>query len=400
MSWHPLLEGDLAERARALIHQIAASSTHMESGSGGPAGLALFYGYLARFEEDERFAVKAQEHLDKVYERAGLSLQAGFFEGFPGLAWSYQHLTGLLEGDIPVDLVADVDELLLQVIQAESPVGAWQHDLISGLAGLGCYALDHPDRSFAARLLETIVDRLEAQAKPMDPGITWWTAPVFFPPESANRYPEGFHYLPLAHGAAGVAGMLSRACGAGLATAKARRLLDGAVAWILANKRPNDGGSIFPVGPGKARAFSVRSAWCKGDPGIAAVLLLSARCLHQEAWEREALAAARHDCGRPDDAKEVVDATLCHGAAGLGHLYNRFYQATGMGMFADAAIGWFERALGEYLPDVLDRTKAAREGEAPSDLLEGASGIGLALIASVSSLPPDWDQPLLLGIPS
>ena len=76
------------------------------------------------------------------------------------------------------------------------------------------------------------------------------------------------------------------------------------------------------------------------------------------------------------------DANLCHGAVGLAHLYNRFYQASGEPVLRDAARAWFARTL-------------AMPRAAQIDLLDGAIGVGLALYAAISTTEPGWDRILL-----
>ena len=46
----------------------------------------------------------------------------------------------------------------------------------------------------------------------------------------------------------------------------------------------------------------------------------------------------------------MIDSGLCHGAAGVGHLFNRLYQASGDPALAEAARFWFDRALAQYQP--------------------------------------------------
>src|SRR5207249_4814388 len=88
-----------------------------------------------------------------------------------------------------------------------------------------------------------------------------------------------------------------------------------------------------------------RSAWCYGDPGVGAALFCAARSINEPKWERDALDIARTAARRPPERSGVVDAGLCHGAAGLGHIFNRLYQATGDEVFAQAARFWFSRTL-------------------------------------------------------
>lgn len=151
-----------------------------------------------------------------------------------------------------------------------------------------------------------------------------------------------------------------------------------------------------------------RSAWCYGDPGIAAALLSAARASREVKWEKEALAIARTAAKRPPDQAGVIDAGLCHGAAGLGHIFNRLFQATGEALFKKAAQFWFQRTL------ELRHTGKGISGFSSSwplkngkvtwrkepGLLTGAAGIGLALLAATTSVRPDWDRMLLTSIES
>ena len=108
---------------------------------------------------------------------------------------------------------------------------------------------------------------------------------------------------------------------------------------------------------------------------------------------------------RPPDHTGVVDAGLCHGSAGLAHLFNRMYQMTAEPLLADAARFWVERTL-ELCSAALTRdasgTDAAQAAWKGPGLLEGAAGIVLALEAACTTAEPIWDQMLLVsttGIP-
>ncbi len=416
MTWKPLLDGETAGQAQHWIHRFADQwkTPRPEAPEDGPArgglaGLALFFAYLARTTDDDRFASLAEQRLDEALERCDISLRTGLFSGFTGIAWTCQHLSRLLTGEAAPDLASDVDEAVALAAGTRPPGGGWPHDLTEGLAGLGCYAVDHPDRDFASSLLARIVERLAETAVPLVGGVAWRTSPFFLEPELAAHFPDGWFDLGVAHGTPGVLGMLGRACGSGLAPPAARDLLEGGVRFLLATRRPEDEGSRYSrlaAGPQSSmqsftQSFSCYSAWCQGDPGIAAALLTAARHAGDASLEAEAVRTALHDCARPDEGKGVVDATLCHGMAGLGHLYNRLYQATGVETFADAARRWLERTVTELMPAAFGPSGAWSETDGrASSILEGGSGIGLALIAATSSLEPSWDSPMLLpGLP-
>jgi hypothetical protein len=127
----------------------------------------------------------------------------------------------------------------------------------------------------------------------------------------------------------------------------------------------------------------------------------------EPAWEREALAIARRAAARPAEQSGVADAGLCHGAAGLGHLFNRMFQATGDACLAEAARFWFEqtlqmrrpgRGVGGYEARHLDGDRKVT-WKADPGLLMGAAGIALALLAATTSVEPEWDRVLLVAIP-
>src|SRR5262249_47284684 len=127
-------------------------------------------------------------------------------------------------------------------------------------------------------LLERVFDRLAELAVDSDDGITWFTPPELLPEWQRELAPGGYYNLGGAHGLPGVIALLGAACGAGAAGHRERRLLEGAVQWMLAHELPAGGRGRFPswVGPGVDR-HPARLAWCYGDLGIAAALWCAAR---------------------------------------------------------------------------------------------------------------------------
>jgi hypothetical protein len=124
-------------------------------------------------------------------------------------------------------------------------------------------------------------------------------------------------------------------------------------------------------------------------------------------WDREALAFARRAIGRGCADSGAVDPGLRQGAAGIAHLCNRLFQATGEESFAHAARAGFSRVLetrrpsqgiGGFKVQLLDRRQRPVWTDDPG-FLNGAAGIGLALLAAISSVEPAWDRLLPSLIP-
>ena len=302
--------------------------------------------------------------------------------------------------------IQDIDEALYAYVGRTPWTG--HYDLIGGLVGIGVYALERLPRPPAGAMLARVIDRLDELAEHNALGITWFTSPELLPDQQRTHYPTGYYNLGLAHGVPGVIGLLARAYAVGVAPGKVGRLLSGAVAWSLAQQITPDGEGAggFPawVAPGQTAPVA-RLAWCYGDPGVAVTLLAAARAAHVPAWEQAALAIARRAVHHARENSGVKDSCLCHGAAGLGHLFNRHYQATGDPQLGEAARGWFAQALTLRQPNVgiagfchWGTTASGALGwvDDPS-LLNGAAGIALALLAATTPIEPAWDRLLLLG---
>jgi hypothetical protein len=297
------------------------------------------------------------------------------------------------------DRNGDIDEALTRLLRRypeHSP-----YDLVYGLAGIGVYALARWPRPTAAQCILGVVEQLARRARHDRDGVYWWTPPMWRGPHR-ERYQPGGVDLGVAHGMAGIIPFLACVHRLGLAQPIVRPMLDGAVGWLLAHLVDTVSGPSVPyfvaddIEPGPAR-----SAWCYGDPGVAAALLFAARDVGEPAWAAEATALAMGAANRPPDQTGVVDAGLCHGSAGLAHLFNRMYQMTAEPTLADAARFWIEQTL-ELCSAAAPGRDTALSDSAESawkgpGLLEGAAGIALVLEAACTATEPIWDQMLLVS---
>lgn len=422
-SWHSLLQGDLAARALEAVDAIAAALPYAPieppvavspegtiawrcSLASGRAGQALFYAYRSLASGDEGAADLALDLLDQATDgAAAVPMSESLLSGFPGIAWTAEHLEGRIfeaEGDPQLE----VDEAILSLLSRSPWPG--EYDLINGLVGLGIYALERGPRPSAVRCLERIVDELALGAERGAEGAAWFSPPGRLSSFKLAAYPKGLYDLGTSHGIAGVIALLAAACRAGVRTETARPLLDQAVSWLLARELASDRGFRFPhffhpeVVPRPSRL-----AWCYGDVGIAAALLFAARAVGEPSWETRALDVALAAAEPGARAATVQDAGLCHGAAGLGHLFNRMFQATGKEPLAKAARSWYERAFAFREPGLgvggFRSWATGRDGVSDwrddPGFLEGAAGVGLALLAAVSPVEPAWDRLLLAATP-
>ncbi|MBW8877465.1 MAG: lanthionine synthetase C family protein [Acidobacteria bacterium] len=372
--------------------------------AAGPAGIALFFAYAhLAFPDrglDDLCLQGLQEALATV---SAITLGPSLFSGFTGVGWLLRHLEDRIF-EAEEDLGAEVESTLLQGLALYGKV--WPVELVAGLAGFGLYFLERLPGEAARQGAAQVIDLLAAKAEEEDGAITWFTPPAGVPRSQREMAPNGYYNLGLSHGIPGVIGFLAAAHHRGVAAAEARRLATGAVRWLLDQRLPAGSSGVFPgyAGPGIEPA-PTRLAWCYGDPGVAAALMLAGRSFGREDWEREALVTARLAAGHREGVTGVDDAGLCHGAAGLGHIFHRLFRATGDESCREAAVFWLERTLALRQPGLgVGGFRGAEYDDAGEriwvddpGLLTGAAGIGLALLAALSPVEPEWDRFLLLS---
>jgi lantibiotic biosynthesis protein len=406
--WRPICEDPaLAEKVRSTVFDIA-DVLAKDSYDGDPTllgagGTAVFFTYLDSAFPGRGFDAPIDGLLETATREVSRgNLTQGLYAGFSGLAWSIEHICPT-EDEADVDPNAGIDEALALLLRQSPWPGHF--DLIEGLVGVGVYALERTPRPTSMACLRQILDRLAETATERGDGITWWTNPHFLGPDM-ERYPDGYHNLGVAHGIAGVIAFLARACAFAELEPAARPLLERAVAYLLGFRLPPGSGGNFSAF--EEERFPARAAWCYGDPGIATALLGAARATGRADWERVAVDIALDAARRPFADTRVVDASLCHGTAGLAHLFNRMYHATGEPRLGEAATDWVRHTIemrgapneaAGFLFYGMDDDGG--DDWAPKRRFpDGVVGVGLALLGCISDVAPDWDRVLLCSLPA
>jgi lantibiotic modifying enzyme len=423
--WSPILEDGAGEAALAVAHDIAlalaASSrpaaTPDLSLHGGDAGEALFFAYLALAFPGEGHEEAAARRLERaIAALADQPTGPTLCEGFAGVAWATTHLQGLLDLDaFDADPNEEMDRALVEILAPAAP--QLPCELLHGLAGIGVYFVEREPRASASPGLARVVDRLEASFVQTPRGLAWAEASRH---DNRSGAPEGEprFSLGLSRGVPGVVAFLAHALAHGVEPRRTQRLLDGAVTWLLSQRSLEAGPVAFPsfVTRTYRAPGNTPTAWCGGDPGVAAALLAAARAAHRMDWERAALDIALLAARRPVAEAGVVDAGLCHGASGVALVFARLFRSTGEPALKAAAVRWFEHALalrrpGRGIAGFQSWMRVDDGGKRGSDdmcfawgddasFLTGVAGIGLALLAAATHVEPAWDIVLLLRPPS
>lgn len=409
MTWAPILEGADRDRALAAIDEIGEALRRRPPESldlaGGLAGAALFFAHRGLARDDHDDWDHAWALLDQaIGGLAEAALPVGLFGGFSGIAWALAHVGGLGdddgEGEDDVDDVGEfeeVDQIVGRLLDVESWLG--DYDLVSGLTGLMVYALARLPDAAGAALGDRLVELVDLAAESVDGATRWPTRVELLPPWQAELAPRGYYNAGVAHGIPGLIAALAQSAGADRRAARARALVDGGVAWIDSVAGSTAAPSWIAIG---GEPSAARTAWCYGDLGVAGALMCASRALGDGALADRALAIGRRAAAVPLERTGVVDPGLCHGAVGNAHVFNRLWQATGDPELLAAARRCYQRGLdllvsGSFFGGVGSYNPEAGELIASPGFLEGATGVGLGLLAATSDHEPSWDQILLLS---
>ena len=378
-NWVPILDGDLADRARDAIRGVA-----LELPTTPPielsADLTLWWAYAADQIGDA--SNRYDRATDALIHRIETDNRAlGLHGGLAGAGWVLAHVSEDAES-----VLGPIDRAVIGAIPTFDNA-----ELIAGLAGIGVYLLERLEKApspTVAAGIEALVARLES-LRIRDPDGSFWT-------DRSGRIDCG-----AAHGVPGITSVVGRISESGCHPAA--ELCRDALRWLDAHELAPNPDACFPASVVNGRSVGRPSnAWCYGDPGVAVSSWNAA--IHcgapTERWRRIASVAAER-------MGDVVVPGLCHGAIGLAHLFNRCFQSSRDPAFRDASRRWFAYGLEMRRPGhgiagfVVQRRSSDGTDRwvGCADFIEGAIGTGLALLAALGDEEPGWDRLLACDLP-
>jgi len=385
-AWYPKNATDIGKQV------IRASVAH------GFAGWSLFFAYYGD-------RARARELLERAIVDASESAMAPpLFEGLAGVAWTAAHLQRL--GIVQDDLIGDdIDEYFLAHLHDTT---RWQNpELVNGAAGIGLYALEHWPHGRSAEILAATLETIESAAIRDGELISWFVPPEQMSERNRRKGTAGWWDLGIAHGITGIALFLLSAMKRAPRPERLADLVHGAVRFIKKHELGEDAPSRFPafVIPAFEPQTPSRLAWCYGDLCVALLFCRAGAQLGDPFLLDRGRSIARSSTLRQSDAG-VVDASLCHGAVGVAHMFGRLASFDD-GLLA-AKARWLKRALDlrssngvagfTYSYDFVDFDGSIEHNWIDNPgLLLGAAGIGLGLVSALSGDEPSWDRLFLLS---
>jgi lantibiotic modifying enzyme len=279
-----------------------------------------------------------------------------------------------------------------------------RYDFLHEGLGIALYFLERVAHPQAKEYLEAVVSALGSTAIKTSHGIAWQDHLTGL----ADRPPGEISFnMGLAHGAPAIISILGMIHREGIATAQTNDLIRKGISWILATENcpEEELTALYPVLVDAERqpltGKQSRLGWCYGDLGIATLLLNAGTWLQDSTYQEKALQIFHHTLEhRHINNSHVHDACLCHGSAGIAHIYRRAWRQTKDPVLLTGATHWLQHTL---------QMNTHKEGpggfrffgkdayENSYGILEGVAGIGLSLIASIDQdTDPTWDRCILL----
>jgi hypothetical protein len=406
--WTPILPASASSTVWAALEAIESLMTTAELPVAVEQywGRALFFAYLSIAQRDKNNADRSFESLDQSLQAASRLEDYSRRSGLAGVAWTVQHLARAVGSDdidaggprSPVeDFLNKVDSVLrasaLDPTQRQTP---FPYGLAAGAGGVGLYFLERLPSPHCRDALALLVDTLRDTSVAVCSGRSWrsgvdgradWNGPA----------PPSFYDLTVVDGVPGLLHLLYELAELDNLRQACLDLGAKALLWLTSTQPAQAGFSRYS--PWLADGFespSSRLAWCQGDLGIMAILTPIARNLRDDALKRHCDDLLERCLMWPSDMAGVTDASLCHGAAGIGHVYNRLYQAFGDERCRRAAVEWLCYAA-ILQKDAASRLLKVRQPPVDLSFFTGLSGTALALLAAVTPVEPAWDRLLLLS---
>jgi len=422
-AWRPILSGPPAEEAIAVAREICTRVRDPEllaapvetawpqlaawvpmTVANGHGGLALLFAQLDACTPDEGWSDEAHAQLATAVRalQAERNAATGLFSGLAGLALAaalldeqrYSRLLGTLDG-----LLARRTKRLVAALEGRTGCNESELDAISGLAGIGAYFLTRGDRAALEPVLGRLVELVRADRSPP----AWHTPYAELHELARERHTDGYLNCGLSHGLPGPLSLLALALAEGVEVAGQRDAVRIASTWLVDHALEDEWGvnwpGVVPLDPHEPPR-PTRAAWCYGAPGVASALWLAGSAVGNDAWREVAVDAMEAVFRRPPSERLVDAPTFCHGYAGLLHVAQRLANHSGSESLRAHAAELAARLVDAFEPDSRFGYRELDPDGAPVDmaeLLQGAAGTALVLLATAAPAEPRWDRLFLLA---
>lgn len=407
MNWLQLTDNerlisDVNEKLDQIYNYICNSELFQPLGVlGGCNGSILFLYQMYQYKNNDIYLQELYKRVESLCSIMGLVKMPSFCNGYAGIAWvlRFLHCKEVLDFDNIDKSMADIDLFIYNNLLDQIS----NYDFLHGSLGLAFYFVSF-NSPYSEKALKQFVDFLDKNKENDINGGYKWRTKIFTQVQSI-----GWAYnLGMAHGMASIVVFLALCVKKKIYIKKTLPLLKGVVEFYLRNKNPNNYASSYSFWkPLDTNIYSEsRLGWCYGDIGISCALIQAAIILGDDSLKSYACMVIDKTLVRiHSESKDITEANICHGTSGLSFMYNCFYQITHEDKYRIASLYWLDRTLclgheqgkhaGFTLPDAVPES-STMYGSYLS-IINGVSGIGSVLIASVSSVEQSWSNCIMLN---
>ena len=370
------LKDEIAETINHIFYIISKRGNQKSQGLlSGEGGVCLFYAELYKQLNDTIALNKLDSSLSGILENLSTIHYYTFCDGLAGIIWL---CTFLEEQDLfaePINgLFAEHKNAIRECAIADLKQNNW--DFLHGTSGtLLClkedYSFHHAFISHFFALKDSIIDS-------------------FLYPRQTN--------LGVAHGIGGLLALLNHISRWSSNEIDTNMLSNQIIDVYLNNYHDfKKDGYYFDSFLGMNTKS--RLAWCYGDLSLAWVLFKSAIISNNKQLIDFSLEIAVNSTQRKSiDDTFLKDSCVCHGSSGLMLLYKKFYLYTKIDSFLESSNYWANWTLNQLKEkDYLFYDRYQDSWKQDYSLLNGLSGVGLALLSYISDEERAWDECLLLN---
>ena len=357
----------------------------------GEAGNILSLLYYSFLYEDNKISLICYDRIERLLNKLNnSSISYTYSRGLAGIGCFFCHIKE--KHLIPIEdhgFFEETDTILYKYLECN--IRFDNYDFLHGYLGIAQYFLMRRKVKPIKLILKLLG---ESAIFEEDKSVKW----------KSNSTGNLGYNLGLSHGMASIIVILSKVVAQNIDIHIANPLLKGSIKFLLNNKFSSQKKiSIFPnvCFDDDRETKNSRLAWCYGDLGIARALWISGKVLLSSELQSEAIQLFEKNMQRKEyDMTSIIDAGLCHGSAGVAHLYNRMYLETGINDFNISAKYWMDDLINKAnFTDGLAGYKSfyGKYGwKRELGFLEGISGILLTLM-SYHKHSLDWDELLLIS---
>ena len=396
------------EEINLLLHRFIDGDhipNHVINFFNGLPGAGLFLYWYAQYRPEkagechEKIVTVIENAFDYISETP--EAKTTFCNGIPGTLW----LTEYMRKKAVIELDDDyLSTEMLEYLNRDSlsrTIEKNHCDLLYGGFGFWAFLLESGIVSNKRQLIQQQLDALDKIAIDTPNGRNWKINRTYFGIPASIDHAKSIH-LSLAHGNSAILVLLAKTMMNGFGGNEVEENIHRGLQLIRSLKiTGRDSQNIYPaIVANGAPVILPHLSWRYSDLCVAVAFWMAWKATEHETYKDEALFIIDFCC-----ENDVLprDAGLSNGAAGIAQIFRRFYWETGNVLYKNAADKWMTTTLrmavyndGYAGYKAFNYLEQGKTYQPDYGFLQGITGIGLALLSSLSDKHTDWDRALLI----